>query len=102
MLVATVHCVVDKSLSVKGDHRTLQRADLTGEIGLLRFLTDIYVPGSLLIGQFKSGQGSWSPGCGTVSKHEEIGAFRMFIWIYVQERKAKILEGSRLVSMLPC
>lgn len=49
------------------------------------------MPGTLLPGECELGLESWSPGCGIVSKHKGIGAFRMFIWIYVQNRKIKIL-----------
>lgn len=64
----------------------------------LTFLSGIYVPGTLPPGECEPGLGSWSPGGRSVCK-DEFGIFRMFIWIYVQNTKAKILEGSGLVRM---
>lgn len=47
------------------------------------------------------GRGTGGQGWETVSKDEEIGIFGVIIWIYVQSRKAKILEGSGLVRTSP-
>lgn len=64
-------------LGVRKPVRTLQRADLSGQVSChlvhLAFLLDCYAPGTLPAGEGEPGLGSLSPGWVTVSKDEEIG-----------------------------
>lgn len=60
----------------------------------LTFLLAVEVPRALPPDECELGLGSWSPGGKEVSKDEEIGIYRMFIWFTCR------IEGQRFWKCL--